>query len=288
MSLPNSLGKHDLGHDSTIPRTRYPVAVQVPRTSVKGYGRPPQYPIESVDNALRLLLLFETQPSIRLTEASRYLDVASSTAHRLLVMLQYRGFVRQNSRTKAYEPGQSLSSISFAVRRNIDLSELTRPTLEKLFESTQETVHLGELRGTDAYFLLAIESRQAVRVSSREGTSIPAHCSATGKAMLSCLNDEQVLHLYPVEELSTLTNESISTRTGLLENLNTIREAGYATSNEENADGVMSVAAPIVGLDGKLFAVNVSVPAHRMNPSLRSSLSHSVRQAAQEIASILV
>ncbi len=106
--------------------------------------------------------------------------------------------------------------------------------------------------------------------------------------MLSCLNDEQVLHLYHVEEMSTLTNESISTRTGLLENLNTIREAGYATSNEENADGVMSVAAPIVGLDGKLFAVNVSVPAHRMNPSLRSSLSQSVRQAAQEIASILV
>jgi len=53
----------------------------------------PLYPIESVDNALRLLLLLAEQPRIRLTDASNYLGVASSTAHRLLAMLQYRGFV---------------------------------------------------------------------------------------------------------------------------------------------------------------------------------------------------
>lgn len=51
----------------------------------------PQYPIESVDNALKLLLLLGEQPQIRLSEATRYLGVASSTAHRLLAMLTYRG-----------------------------------------------------------------------------------------------------------------------------------------------------------------------------------------------------
>ena len=56
----------------------------------------PQYPIESVDNALKLVLLLGERPEIRMSEASRYLGVASSTAHRLLAMLQYRGFVRQD------------------------------------------------------------------------------------------------------------------------------------------------------------------------------------------------
>ena len=64
----------------------------------------PQYPIESVDNALRLLLLLGEQPQVRLSEASRYLGVASSTAHRLLAMLAYRGFVRQDPVSKAYLP----------------------------------------------------------------------------------------------------------------------------------------------------------------------------------------
>ena len=65
----------------------------------------PQYPIESVDKALKLLLLLGDQPEIRLSEATRYLGVASSTAHRLLAMLAYRGFVRQDPVSKAYLPG---------------------------------------------------------------------------------------------------------------------------------------------------------------------------------------
>ena len=73
-------------------------------------GPAPRYPIESVDNALRLLVLFAEQPRIRLTDASAYLEVASSTAHRLLSMLQYRGFVQQDA-TRAYEPGPVLRGL---------------------------------------------------------------------------------------------------------------------------------------------------------------------------------
>lgn len=65
----------------------------------------PQYPIGSVDRALKLLLLLGEQPQIRLTDAAKHLGVASSTAHRLLAMLQYRGFVRQDPVSKAYHPG---------------------------------------------------------------------------------------------------------------------------------------------------------------------------------------
>lgn len=68
------------------------------------YGPPPQYPIESVDNALRLLLLFETRPSIRLTDASKYLGVASSTAHRLMGMLLYRVSYGRTLRPKRTNP----------------------------------------------------------------------------------------------------------------------------------------------------------------------------------------
>lgn len=63
--------------------------------AVDGSRPAPRYPIESVDKALRILLLFNGQKSIRLTDVSRQLEVASSTAHRLLAALQYRGFVRQ-------------------------------------------------------------------------------------------------------------------------------------------------------------------------------------------------
>ena len=59
----------------------------------------PKYPIESVDNALRLLVTLRDSGSITVQEASRQLEVAPSTAHRLLQMLHYHGFVEQDPAT---------------------------------------------------------------------------------------------------------------------------------------------------------------------------------------------
>ena len=83
-------------------------------------GPVPQYPIESVDNALKVLLLLDERPELRLTEVSEHLGVASSTAHRLLAMLQYRGFVHQDRATKAYRPGPALTRIAFSVLERLD------------------------------------------------------------------------------------------------------------------------------------------------------------------------
>ena len=252
------------------------------------YGVPPQYPIESVDNALRLLLLFETQTSIRLTDASAYLGVASSTAHRLMCMLLYRGFVRQNPTTRAYEPGQSLGSIAFAVRRQIDARAIARPFVERIFEDTGETVHFARLDGTDTHFLDAVESTRAVRVGSRQGRMIPANCAATGKAMLSKLSSEKLRRLYPKLELPRLTKASITSRTELETELEKVRLDGYATSNAESEDGVTSVAVAVSDPGGTLYAINVSVPAHRMSDQLRAELSVKLQAVAEELQDRLI
>ncbi|WP_035747626.1 IclR family transcriptional regulator [Arthrobacter sp. CAL618] len=252
------------------------------------FGPPPQYPIESVDNALRLLLLFETQPSIRLTDASNYLGVASSTAHRLLGMLLYRGFVRQNPATRTYEPGQALSSIAFAIRRQVDIRTLVRPILEQLFDKTGETVHFAKLQGDSIHFIDAIESSRAVRVGSRQGTTLPANCTATGKAMLSRLTDEQLRKLYPHEKIPGLTPGSITSRVQLERALDDIRHTGYATSQEESEDGVTSVAVAIISPSGAYYGINVSVPAHRMSNQLRSELGAMLQMSAETIRTLLV
>lgn len=268
---------------STIRPMPTPQAVEVSK-----YGPPPQYPIDSVDNALRLLLLFETRASIRLTDASRYLGVASSTAHRLMGMLLYRGFVRQNPETKAYEPGQALSSIAFAIRRQVDVGTLVRPAMERLFKATGETVHFAKLEATNVRFLEAFESQRAVRVASRQGATLPANCTATGKAMLSLLTTEQLHALYPQEKLPGLTQGSITSRTKLEHALQTIRQTGYSTSQEESEDGVMSVAVAVTSPSGQHYGINVSVPAHRMTGKIRTELSVMLQTAAEDMQALLV
>lgn len=247
----------------------------------------PQYPIESVDNALRLLLLFAEQPRIRLTDASTYLGVASSTAHRLLAMLQYRGFVRQDAVSRAYVPGAALSVIAAAVSRQLNVHARARPVLERLNRDLQETVHLGRLEGAQVHFLDSIESGRAVRVVSRVGRLMPAHCTSTGKAMLSQLPLEQLHLLYPDEMLTGVTEHSITTRTDLERDLQTIRRRGYATSDEESEDGVASVAVPVSGAAGTWLGLNVSVPVQRMTAANRTTISAALKAASAELSQVL-
>lgn len=247
----------------------------------------PQYPIESVDNALRILLLLGSRSELRLTEVAEYLGVASSTAHRLLAMLQYRGFIRQDTRSKAYLPGTALTGVAFAILQRFDVRETLRPYLEKLHQEVQETVHLGTLDGTFIRFIDAIEAPRAVRVASRLGQSMPANCTSNGKAMLAQLQADELRRLYPDEELECLTSNSIATRSDLELELEAIRRRGYATSNEESEEGVASVGAAVG--EGRPLAVafTVSVPVTRLSRADMRRVGEVLRRIADEASELL-
>jgi IclR family acetate operon transcriptional repressor len=251
-------------------------------------NKAPQYPIESVDNALRLILWFEDHRQIRLTDASSHLGVASSTAHRLLAMLQYRGFVTQNTATRAYEPGPALSSVASAIMRQVDVRARLRPVLEQLNKEFGETVHLSRLEGTNVNFLDAVESARAVRVSSRAGRVVPAHATSSGKAMLSRLPVAQLRELYPDERLEAVTAKTIATRSDLEQEVQRARKRGYATSQEESEEGVASIAVAIESPSGALLCLNVSVPTYRLTAVLRREIAASLQAAAEDVRAQLV
>lgn len=248
----------------------------------------PQYPIESVDNALKVLLLLGEQSELRLTEVATYLGVATSTAHRLLAMLQYRGFIRQEARSKTYLPGTALTGVAFAILQRLDVRETLRPFLVKLQAELEETVHLGILDGATVRFIDAIESPKAVRVGSRLGKSMPANCTSTGKAMLSQLQPEDVRRLYPHEDLDGLTPNSIRSRTDLELELEAIRRRGYATSNEESEESVASVAVALpAGTSPMSLALNVSVPVIRMTRADSQRIGELLCGIVEEAATVV-
>ncbi|OBH10629.1 IclR family transcriptional regulator [Mycobacterium sp. E1747] len=244
----------------------------------------PQYPIESVDNALKLLLLLGEQPQIRLSEATRYLGVASSTAHRLLAMLAYRGFVRQDPVSKAYLPGPSLTGVAFAIFGRVDIQRSATPIMRSLAEQLRETVHVGMLDGASVRFVAAVEGPAAVRVASRLGRAMPAHCTSTGKAMLAQLPEPELRQLLPHERLERITASSIGSRTELAAELAAVRERGYAVNREESEEGVASVAVPIpTRAPGLRLALNAAAPVNRMDISRHAAVAAALTKAAKEI-----
>ncbi|MBA3523454.1 MAG: IclR family transcriptional regulator [Geodermatophilaceae bacterium] len=253
------------------------------------HGDAPQYPIESVDNALKVLLLLGESPTLRLTDVSQYLGVASSTAHRLLAMLQFRGYLRQDATSRSYLPGPSLDRLAFGVLRRLDVRTRARPVLEKLNADLGETIHLGRLQGSDVHFIDSLESSRALRVGSRLGRSMPAHCTSNGKAMLATLTDAELTLLYPQEELRQLTRHSLGSRTRLMEAMAEIRVKGFATSTQESEEGVVSLAVALPpGRVSQPMAVTVSAPLSRMTAAGRKVMLAQLFSAVEEIDHLLL
>jgi DNA-binding IclR family transcriptional regulator len=248
----------------------------------------PQYPIESVDNALKILLLLGERNELRLTEVADYLHVATSTAHRLLAMLLYRGFMRQDPRTRAYLPGTALTGVAFSILQRFDVRDVLHPFVESLNRDLEETVHLAILDGSAVRFIDALESPKATRVTSRLGKQMPANCTSTGKALLSTLTTEELDRLYPAEDLPQLTPDSVRTRPELDKELDEARARGYATSNQESEDGVCSVAVAFPPTHAPIrLAFNVSVPVHRMTDENRERIAAALKAAVAESAVLL-
>lgn len=249
----------------------------------------PAYPIASVDNALRLLLIFRERPHVRLSDASEYLQVAHSTAHRLLAMLTYHDFVRQESGQRTYVPGPALVEIGLAAVRHMDVRSQARPVLEELAATSHETVHLAQLEGENVRYLDAVESPQALRVASRTGNVLPASCTASGKALLAELAPDEIRRMFPARQaLASTTSRSITRRSQLEAELARVRAHGCAVNDEESEEGVASVAAVVrKGEQGVVGAISVSLPVTRLTDVRRQQLTEQVCAAAIRLSDVL-
>ncbi len=260
-----------------------------PARAVAEAGREPAYPIASVNNALRLLLLFRSQPRVRLSEASEHLGVAHSTAHRLLAMLAYHGFVSQEQDSRTYIAGPALVEIGLAVVSQLDIRRHARPVLERLAGSLGETVHLAVLEGANVRYLDAVESSRALRVAARTGSASAANCTASGKALLAALPEAEVSAMFAGTALPRLTPRSISSRARLLAELRVVGEAGCAVNREESEEGVASVAVAVAGPHGRpAAALVVSAPVSRMTGQAAEKITQELREQATWLAAQLL
>lgn len=248
------------------------------------FGAAPRYPVESVDNALQLLSLFLSHDRIRVKDAAEALGVAQGTAHRLLAMLVYRGYVTQDPITRLYVPGVILLSIGLRAAQRSDLRTAAGPHLDRLRGQVDETIQLATLEGSEVLFVDARESTKALRVTSRAGTLHPAHCTSVGKALLAEIPRDAVMQLYPDEDLPKATPRSISSRSELLVELESTRARGYAINFGELEEGIGSVAAVVRCKGTAVAAIGAGAPLSRLDDLRIQELAGVVRDTADKLS----
>jgi DNA-binding IclR family transcriptional regulator len=243
----------------------------------------PKYPIESVDNALRMLLLIGTRPDVRLSDMARELGVARSTAHRLMQMLEFYGFAVRDPATRRYKAGPILTMAGAQLVGDLDIVGIARPHLEQLVRETRETVHLLFLRQDGRVVCLdSIEGPQMLRIGTRTGQVLPAQATSGGLALLATLEEPAVEAMYPDEHLETFTEHSFTSRSDLAKELATVRERGFAFSERRFLNDVGGIAVVLPDPSIRV-AVAVAVPVSRLNTEVQAELVRATREAIDRV-----
>jgi DNA-binding IclR family transcriptional regulator len=243
----------------------------------------PSYPVSAAGNALRVVRLLHERDELRVIDVADRLGVARSTAHRVLAMLVYEGFAVQD-RQKVYRPGPALQAIRGSqAPPPPDLITVAHPHLQRLADTVRETTHLMVLEGNGSRFLDGVEGPQALRVSYRTGSLLPAHVTSGGKALLAALPPDRLRALYPnglpgerdktPEDFERLMNELVS-----------VRRHGYACNLQESERGVHAVGACVRDRTGTaVAAVAVAAPSVRCTHARLAELSQPLLAAVQAI-----
>lgn len=236
----------------------------------------------SVDRALRLIMMLQAGETVSVTGAATRLGIAPSTAHRLLGALSYRGFAIQDA-ARRYSIGPALAAHTATVT-TATLRSAASPALAALQQAFRETAHLMVLRGTSIQFVEGVEADRALRIGLRIGGTMPAYCSAGGKAMLAALSTPEVeaLHAAGLPEWPTAKIRSL---TALKRQLAEIRQTSYGVQLEETEAGVCGVGAAILDLTGRPVAgLTLALPMGRFDKRSVPAMGRLLTQVAAETA----
>lgn len=242
-------------------------------------------PIQVADRLFGALEILTEDGSAGLMDVSERLGLNKSTAHRVLNSLVYMGYARQDEITGKYEPSLKIVDMAGKIMSNVDIVHVVRPYLRRLMEQAEETVHFVERDGVEAVYIDKVESlRNGIQMVSRIGSRIPLYCSGVGKAMAAYMDEQEVREIWENSKVHPLTPYTITDYNAFLNELERIRERGYALDNEENESGVRCIAVSLREYTGRRrYAFSISAPVTRMDNERIRKLAEYILETKEQI-----
>ena len=225
---------------------------------------------------------------VRATTIARDLSLPRSTTYHLLAALQDEGFLVHSPETQAYFLSPLLGELGSSVVTSEALAALAQPVLERLVAETKLPVvaHLGLLHHSDVVYASKISSSRAPAVVTSIGVRLPAHLTATGRAMLAALSTAQLEAIYPdAASLITRAGPGPTTLDELRALLTEASDRGWAAEDGDITLDYASVAAPVLDANNyPAAAVGLTFRGAIVDVEHRERLGRAVRVAASVLS----
>jgi IclR family transcriptional regulator, KDG regulon repressor len=222
----------------------------------------------------------EDDAGLGVVDVARRLGVDKSQASRTLRALADHGLAERDAASRAYRLGPRVFTYAAVVSER-RLLRVAPPMLERLVDALGERAHLSVLDGPAVLTLLSHSPAHAVQTAGWVGRSVPAYCTAAGRALLADHDPAELRALFDGVELAPRGPNTVAGLEELSARIRAAAERGYASADEELEPGLAAVAAPVRRFDGRIVAaVNVSGPTFRFGPRLSEAGAEVARAAA--------
>jgi len=239
-------------------------------------------PVKSVETTFSVINALRSLGGAGPSEVANHVDIPKSTVHdhlRTLEACEYVVFDGSN-----YRIGPRFLELGGYARSRMKLHQVGTSELRKLATETGEHANLMVEDYGYGIFLDKSKGQNAVRLDTYVGMRVHLQSTALGKAILAHMPRERVERILDLHGLPQITENTITDRQALFDELETVREQGFAIDDEERVDGVWCIGAPIQSDDRVLGAVSVSGPTSRMkNERLDDEIASLVRSTANVI-----
>lgn len=252
-------------------------------------GRNSEEQMKSLGKIVKVLECFSVNDrALTPAEICQRTQFPRSTTHRLLASLRDVGLLDQVKERDKYRLGLKLFELGNTALASFDIYREAATIVDSLRRMTGHTVHLAIFDGFRAVVIRRAETSLETGIPSTFVENAPAHCTSVGKAILAW-QPLPVIERFVSAGLQKFTPDTISTSEALYQELERIRDQGYAIDDGEHQPGLRCVGAPIRNEHGQVFAgISASGPAWKLPnsylPELAKIVVHHADQVSENLA----
>ena len=245
-----------------------------------------RYRIPSMERALRILEHLDRRPGGRtLVDLARDLRLPKNSVFRITTTLLRNGYLDRDPESRRLALSRKVLALGYGSASGGSLVRSALGPMEELRDAVRETVVLSLLVDGVGFVLDQVQGTHPFRFVAEPGARQPLHASASTKAILAFLPEDERDALLGRAKPARFTPRTLTSPKALLEELRRIRRQGFALDREEHMRGVHCAAAPVLDRRGyPAAAITVTGPVDRLPEASLEAVGRKVREAAAKVS----
>lgn len=216
--------------------------------------------VGSVEKAFMVLEAFRGHSTLSLSEVAKTTGLGKSAAQRFCHTLVELGYLKRDPRSRQLQPAVRLLELGFSYSISEPIISAAAPFLLRAREEANKAVNLALPRGTDVVYVMRQTYEDSPYGNPPVGGRVPMFCTASGRAYLAALPQEECEAILAQSPLQPFTPHTLTDLDDINASIEVARQRGFASADQECIVGERTIGAPIYDRFGRaIAALNICV-----------------------------